>query len=310
MMKIIGVKFREKGKIYHFDPADLELRLGDEVVVETERGIGYARVYTIPIIHQIPTGKQLKKVLKKASEEDLAVIQRNKEKEDEAFKLCLEKIKERKLQMKLVDVECLQDGSKVIFYFTADGRIDFRELVKDIASKYKTRIEMRQIGVRDEARMISGYSTCGRPLCCSTFLRGFEPVSIKMAKNQSMTLNPAKISGVCGRLMCCIGFEMEDKGTGRHPCARKEKITAEAETEAVLQEEGLAGPLEELKDTEAAALPAVDEEIKAASPEKISAAPEGAVTRPEAPPPQQQQQKQESQEENRKRRRRRRKHRH
>lgn len=308
MMKIIGVKFREKGKIYHFDPAELELRLGDDVVVETERGIGYARVYTIPIIHQIPAGKHLKKVLKKATEEDLALMQRNKEKETEAFKFCLEKVKERELPMKLVDTECLQDGSKMIFYFTADGRIDFRELVKDLASRYKTRIEMRQIGVRDEARMISGYGHCGRSLCCSTFLKGFEPVSIKMAKNQSMALNPAKISGVCGRLMCCIGFEAEDKGTGRPPCAGKDKITSEAETAAVLEGEGLGEPTQELEDAEAAAPQPAGAEIKGAPPEKLSAEPEAALTKPAALPPQQQ--KQELGEEKKRRRRRRRKHRH
>lgn len=229
MIKIVGVRFRDKGKTYHFDPADLDLKIGDAVVVETERGVGYAMVSSIPrFIQQFPSGRKLKKVLKKASEEDVTAMQNNKEREAEALRYCHEKIKDRELPMKLVDVEYSQDGSKITFYFTADNRIDFRELVKDIAGKYRTRIEMRQIGVRDEARMINGYGQCGRQLCCASFLREFEPVSIKMAKEQSMVLNPAKISGICGRLMCCIGYEA---GNGepckRTPRAKTDGITAE-----------------------------------------------------------------------------------
>ncbi|MBI5181768.1 MAG: stage 0 sporulation protein [Nitrospirae bacterium] len=311
MIKVVGVKFREKGKIYHFDAENLQLKLGDDVVVETERGVGYAKVYSMPRFILKPfSGRELKKVLKKATVDDFLEIQNIRDKEKEAFRFCLEKIGERDIQMKLMDVECLQDGNKIIFYFTADGRIDFRELVKDLASKFRTRIEMRQIGVRDVARMVNGCGLCGRTLCCSSFLREFEPISIKMAKEQSIVLNPAKISGMCGRLMCCIGFEMEDRGSGRPPCARKEKIAAEAETEAVLQGEGLAVQLQELEDAEAAAPPAADEGIKTEPPEKLSAALEAAVARPESQPPQQQHQKQESPGEKRKKRRRRRKHRH
>ncbi|MBI5042512.1 MAG: stage 0 sporulation family protein [Nitrospirae bacterium] len=243
MIKIVGVKFRDKGKIYHFDPTNLDLKIGDAVVVETERGMGYAKISSLPrFIQQFPSGRQLKKVLKMAGEEDIAAMQKNKEKEIEAFKFCLERIKERELPMKLVDVEFMQDSSKITFYFTADNRIDFRELVKDIAGKYKTRIEMRQIGVRDEARMINGFGPCGRQLCCSAFLRDFEPVSIKMAKEQSMVLNPAKISGICGRLMCCIGYEA---GNGE-PCKKAPRPEAEeiaAETEEIISETPL--PIEE-----------------------------------------------------------------
>ena len=229
MIKIVGVRFRDKGKTYHFDPADLDLKIGDAVVVETERGVGYAMVSSIPrFIQQFPSGRKLKKVLKKASEEDITAMQNNKERETEALRYCHEKIKDRELPMKLVDVEYSQDGSKITFYFTADNRIDFRELVKDIAGKYRTRIEMRQIGVRDEARMINGYGQCGRQLCCASFLREFEPVSIKMAKEQSMVLNPAKISGICGRLMCCIAYEAGNgESCKRAPRAKTEGITAE-----------------------------------------------------------------------------------
>lgn len=312
MIKVVGVKFREKGKIYHFDTANLQLKLGDDVVVETERGVGYAKVYSMPRFILKPfSGRELKKVLKKATEDDFLKIQNIRNKEKEAFIFCLEKIGERDIQMKLMDVECLQDDSKIIFYFTADGRIDFRELVKDLASKFRTRIEMKQIGVRDVARMVNGCGLCGRTLCCSSFLREFEPISIKMAKEQSIVLNPAKISGMCGRLMCCIGFEMEDRKSGRPSCARKEKIAAEAETEAVLQGEKLAEQLQELEDAEAAAPPAAGEEIKAATPpEKSSAAPEASAAKPESQPPEQQQQKQELQGEKRRRRRHRKKHRH
>ena len=229
MIKIVGVKFRDRGKTYHFDPADLDLKIGDAVVVETERGVGYAKISSIPrLIQQFSSGRQLKKVLKKAGEEDITAMQNNKERETEAFRFCLERIKDREIPMKLVDVEYMPDGSKITFYFTADNRIDFRELVKDVAGKYRTRIEMRQIGVRDEARMINGYGQCGRQLCCASFLREFEPVSIKMAKEQSMVLNPAKISGICGRLMCCIGYEA---GNGE-PCKR----TPRPETAVIAQE--------------------------------------------------------------------------
>ena len=231
MIRIVGVKFRNKGKTYHFDPADLDLKNGDSVVVETERGAGYAMVSSIPrFIQQLPSGRQLKKVIKKASEEDIKAMQNNKEREAEALRFCVDRIRDRELAMKLVDAEYTSDGSKITFYFTADNRIDFRELVKDIAGKYRTRIEMRQIGVRDEARMINGYGPCGRQLCCAAFLREFEPVSIKMAKEQSMVLNPAKISGICGRLMCCIGYEAWNGGTCKKaPCNKTEGTITETE---------------------------------------------------------------------------------
>ena len=210
MIKVVGVRFKKAGKIYYFDPCDLDIKAGDNVIVETIRGIEYGNaVLGIKEVPQEEIVAPLKEVIRVATEEDSIKYQENKDKEGAAFKICLEKIKNHGLGMKLIDVEYTFDNNKVIFYFTADGRVDFRELVKDLAAVFKTRIELRQIGVRDEAKMISGLGPCGKELCCATFLGEFEPVSIKMAKEQNLSLNPAKISGICGRLMCCLKYEQD-----------------------------------------------------------------------------------------------------
>lgn len=210
MIKVIGVRFRTAGKIYYFDPAELEIKQGDNVIVETARGIEYGRVVAgVREVEDDKVVQPLKPVIRIATPEDDAVEKKNKEKEKEAFKICLEKIEKHGLEMKLIDVEYTFDNNKVLFYFTADGRIDFRDLVKDLASVFKTRIELRQIGVRDETKIIGGIGICGRPLCCHTHLAEFAPVSIKMAKEQNLSLNPTKISGCCGRLMCCLKNEEE-----------------------------------------------------------------------------------------------------
>ncbi len=208
MVRVIGVRFRSAGKIYYFDPAGYTIKQGDNVIVETARGIEYGMVVLGPRdVENDKIIQPLKPVIRQATEEDNAIEKRNKEKEKEAFQICLEKIKKHGLEMKLIDSEYTFDNNKVLFYFTADGRIDFRELVKDLASVFKTRIELRQIGVRDETKIVGGIGICGRPLCCNTHLSEFAPVSIKMAKEQNLSLNPTKISGVCGRLMCCLKNE-------------------------------------------------------------------------------------------------------
>jgi len=210
MITVIGVRFKKAGKIYYFNPGDLDIKKGDFVVVETARGIEFGEcVVGMKELREGEIVAPLKNVIRKALEEDINANKTNKEKEEEAFKVCLEKIKAHDLTMKLIDVEYTFDNNKVIFYFTADGRVDFRELVKDLASIFRTRIELRQIGVRDEAKMTGGLGPCGRSLCCSTFLGEFAPVSIKMAKEQNLSLNPTKISGICGRLMCCLNYEQE-----------------------------------------------------------------------------------------------------
>lgn len=210
MVKVIGVRFRRAGKIYYFDPAGYDIKQGDNVIVETARGIEYGSVVLGPrFVEDEAIIQPLKPVIRQATPEDDAVEKRNKEKEKEAFEICLEKIKKHGLEMKLIDSEYTFDNNKVLFYFTADGRIDFRELVKDLASVFKTRIELRQIGVRDETKIVGGIGICGRPLCCHVHLSEFAPVSIKMAKEQNLSLNPTKISGVCGRLMCCLKNEEE-----------------------------------------------------------------------------------------------------
>ena len=210
MTKVIGVRFRAAGKIYYFDPAGLAIKTGDNVIVETARGIEFG--YVVLGSREVPDEKvvqPLKQVIRMATEEDRAIEAKNKEKEKEAFKICLEKIRKRGLEMKLIDAEYTFDNNKVLFYFTADGRIDFRELVKDLAAVFKTRIELRQVGVRDETKILGGIGICGRTLCCHSYLSEFIPVSIKMAKEQNLSLNPTKISGVCGRLMCCLKNEEE-----------------------------------------------------------------------------------------------------
>ncbi|MCL4463926.1 MAG: stage 0 sporulation family protein [Firmicutes bacterium] len=210
MLTVAGVRFKKAGKIYYFDPDGNELVRGAFAIVETSRGLEFGEVVVAPKeVADEEVILPLKKVIRTASEEDCQKILENRQKEEEAFDLALQKIHEHSLEMKLVDVEYTFDRSKVIFYFTADGRVDFRELVKDLATVFRTRIELRQIGVRDEAKMVGGLGPCGRILCCHTFLGEFEPVSIRMAKDQNLSLNPTKISGVCGRLMCCLRYESD-----------------------------------------------------------------------------------------------------
>ncbi|MGL5260016.1 MAG: PSP1 domain-containing protein [Lachnospiraceae bacterium] len=210
MVKVIGVRFRTAGKIYFFDPKNLVIKKGDHVIVETARGIEYGTVVgDLKEINESKVIQPLKPVIRVATKKDMEQEIKNKAKEKDAFSICLEKIEKHKLEMKLIDVEYTFDNNKVLFYFTADGRIDFRDLVKDLASVFKTRIELRQIGVRDETKTVGGIGICGRPLCCHTHLSEFVPVSIKMAKEQNLSLNPTKISGVCGRLMCCLKHEEE-----------------------------------------------------------------------------------------------------
>ena len=210
MIKVIGVRFRTAGKVYFFDPVSYEIKRGDHVIVETARGIEFGTVVGNPKeVEYDKVIQPLKPVLRIATEKDVEQEAANRIKEKEAFKICLEKIRKHGLAMKLIDAEYTFDNNKVLFYFTADGRIDFRELVKDLAAVFKTRIELRQIGVRDETKILGGIGICGRPLCCHTHLSEFIPVSIKMAKEQNLSLNPTKISGVCGRLMCCLKHEEE-----------------------------------------------------------------------------------------------------
>ncbi|MCR4398784.1 MAG: stage 0 sporulation family protein, partial [Firmicutes bacterium] len=208
MTKVVGVRFKKAGKIYYFDPGELELQPGTPVIVETARGMEYGETVVGP--KEVPESRivaPLKKVIRQATQRDIEQVKENEKKEASAFEICKQKIADHGLAMDLVDVEYTFDCSKIIFYFTADGRVDFRELVKDLASHFRTRIELRQIGVRDETKMIGGLGPCGRPVCCRTFLGEFQPVSIRMAKEQNLSLNPAKISGLCGRLMCCLRFE-------------------------------------------------------------------------------------------------------
>ena len=210
MSEIIGVRFKKVGKIYYFDPAGIRFEAGDGVIVETVKGVEYGKVViSNKQINDSELGKPLKKVISKATDKDEKKVLELKQKEKEAFLTCNEKIAKHKLDMKLINVEYTYDGSKIVFYFTADGRVDFRELVKDLAGVFKTRIELRQIGVRDEAKMVGGLGPCGRPACCAIFLGDFQPVSIKMAKEQGLSLSPTKISGLCGRLMCCLNYEHE-----------------------------------------------------------------------------------------------------
>lgn len=210
MIKVVGVRFRTAGKIYYFDPKDIELEAGNHVIVETARGVEYGTVMVGPKgVTDDEVVQPLKPVIRKATEEDDVIEAKNREKERQAYAVCQEKIKKHELEMKLVDAEYTFDNNKLLFYFTADGRIDFRELVKDLAAVFRTRIELRQIGVRDETKILGGIGICGRELCCHTFLSEFAPVSIKMAKEQNLSLNPTKISGVCGRLMCCLKNEEE-----------------------------------------------------------------------------------------------------
>ncbi|MHC0039243.1 PSP1 domain-containing protein [Pseudoneobacillus sp. C159] len=211
MYDVVGVRFKKAGKIYYFDPGDLSIEKDDFVIVETVRGVEFGRCVIAPKkVGENDVVLPLKKVLRLADQKDRMIVDENKQAAAEAYQICNEKVNAHDLDMKLVDVEYTFDRNKVIFYFTADGRVDFRELVKDLAAIFRTRIELRQIGVRDEAKMLGGIGPCGRMLCCSTFLGDFDPVSIKMAKDQNLSLNPTKISGLCGRLMCCLKYENDE----------------------------------------------------------------------------------------------------
>ena len=210
MTRVIGVRFRPAGKIYFFSPGKYDVKTGDKVIVETARGVEFGSVVLgLKEVEDDKITQPLKSVIRIATQDDIRKEEKNREKEKEAFNICLEKIRKHGLEMKLIDAEYTFDNNKVLFYFTADGRIDFRELVKDLASVFRTRIELRQIGVRDETKIRGPIGICGRPLCCHTYLTEFAPVSIKMAKEQNLSLNPSKISGVCGRLMCCLTNEEE-----------------------------------------------------------------------------------------------------
>lgn len=243
MVEVVGIRFKRAGKIYYFSSGDLELKIDDKVIVETARGVEFGDLVIEP--RNIPEDtvvSPLKPVIRKATSEDEQIVEENKVREKEAFQICLKKIEEHQLPMKLVDVEFTFDCNKIIFSFTAEGRVDFRELVKDLASVFRTRIELRQIGVRDEAKMLGGVGSCGRMLCCSTFLGDFEPVSIRMAKDQKLSLNPTKISGICGRLMCCLKYENsaydEEAREGarrscenNQGCCHQENISKEGKTD-------------------------------------------------------------------------------
>ncbi|KGN02344.1 stage 0 sporulation protein [Clostridium novyi A str. 4570] len=210
MITVVGIRFKKSGKIYYFSPNGIDIKNGDCVIVETVRGVEFGHCVIGPKqITEDAVVTPLKNVIRKATEEDIEKDRENKEKQKEALEICLSKIEKHDLPMKLIDVEYTFDNNKIIFYFTAEGRVDFRELVKDLAAVFRTRIELRQIGVRDEAKMIGGLGPCGRSMCCSSFLGDFVPVSIKMAKEQNLSLNPTKISGICGRLMCCLNYEQE-----------------------------------------------------------------------------------------------------
>ncbi len=236
MQTVVGVRFKKAGKIYYFNPGRLEVTAGDAVIVETSRGVEYGKVVLGPReVEDSAAPSPVKLIQRIATEADTARVAENKQKEQEAFAICEKKIAEHALSMKLVDVEYTFDVNKIVFYFTADGRIDFRELVKDLASCFRTRIELRQIGVRDEAKLMGGLGGCGRPLCCATFLGDFEPVSIRMAKEQNLSLNPTKISGICGRLMCCLKYE-NDCYCERFP--KKEKAKPPVQGSRVMTVEG------------------------------------------------------------------------
>ncbi|NLJ24861.1 MAG: stage 0 sporulation family protein [Firmicutes bacterium] len=272
MVKVVGVRFKHAGKIYYFDPGEIKLTDGDSVIVETVRGVEYGDVVVPPKeIAESAVVQPLKQVLRRATEEDVQIVRENAAKETTAFQIGLEKIEKHGLPMKLVDVEYTFDNSKVIFYFTADGRVDFRDLVKDLASVFRTRIELRQIGVRDQAKMLGGLGPCGRSMCCATFLGDFEPVSIKMAKEQNLSLNPSKISGICGRLMCCLKFETE--------VYRIEKEESEGETtgEAPTGSRGK----EPVKSSQAKSASRTEERRKAEAPlqEKVSSKGEDSDTK-------------------------------
>ncbi|NLK89205.1 MAG: stage 0 sporulation family protein [Clostridiaceae bacterium] len=274
MPDVIGVRFRGGGKAYHFSPGNHPVQRGEAVIVETSQGVELG-IVSEDII-DLPTDKlvaPLKEILRVATPEDLAQYEANNLKEIEAFQICREKIEKRDLEMQLVNVEYTFDGHKIIFYFTADGRVDFRELVKDLASQFRTRIELRQIGVRDEARMIGGLGICGRELCCSSFLQDFVPVSIKMAKAQNLSMNPAKISGNCGRLMCCLKYEQEAYVDARSRLPRPGQTVMTAEGQGTVEsvnllKETVTVRLDRGGESDLVALPSQDVEIVDDKPEQ------------------------------------------
>lgn len=232
MVTIVGVRFKKAGKIYYFLPGEETLTIDDGVIVETARGVEYGTVVIGPKeVAKDSLVMPVKEVMRKATPKDLQQLEKNEEREEKAFAICLEKIAKRKLPMKLINVEYTFDMNKIVFFFTADGRIDFRELVKDLATVFRTRIELRQVGVRDEAKVLNGIGACGRPLCCSNFLGDFSPVSIRMAKDQNLSLNPTKISGVCGRLMCCLNYEDDLYKKGGDLYAKKDRTPSPRDVE-------------------------------------------------------------------------------
>lgn len=232
MVTIVGVRFKKAGKIYYFLPGEETLTIDDGVIVETARGVEYGTVVIGPKeVAKDSLVMPVKEVMRKATPKDLQQLEKNEEREEKAFAICLEKIAKRKLPMKLINVEYTFDMNKIVFFFTADGRIDFRELVKDLATVFRTRIELRQVGVRDEAKVLNGIGACGRPLCCSNFLGDFSPVSIRMAKDQNLSLNPTKISGVCGRLMCCLNYEDDLYKKGGDLYVKKDRTLSPCDVE-------------------------------------------------------------------------------
>ena len=240
MMNIIGVRFKSVGKIYYFDPHGLEIKQEDKVIVETARGVECGEVVLVDReIDETKFQNPLKPVIRVATSKDFETIEKNKKKEKEAFEICKQKIAKHGLKMNLIDVECTFDNSKLLFYFTAESRVDFRELVKDLAGEFHTRIELRQIGVRDEAKMLGGLGICGQPYCCARFLGEFQPVSIKMAKEQSLSLNPTKISGACGRLMCCLKYEQDSYEQLYKTTPKAGSIVKTAEGRGVVEEANL-----------------------------------------------------------------------
>ena len=246
MVTIVGVRFKKAGKIYYFLPGEETLTIDDGVIVETARGVEYGTVVIGPKeVAKDSLVMPVKEVMRKATPKDLQQLEKNEEREEKAFAICLEKIAKRKLPMKLINVEYTFDMNKIVFFFTADGRIDFRELVKDLATVFRTRIELRQVGVRDEAKVLNGIGACGRPLCCSNFLGDFSPVSIRMAKDQNLSLNPTKISGVCGRLMCCLNYEDDLYKKGGDLYVKKDRTPSPRDVEPpgigkeVVTEEGI-----------------------------------------------------------------------
>ena len=240
MIKIIGVRFKSVGKIYYFDPIGLDIKMNDNVIVETAKGIECGEVVLVDHeIDETTHGKTLKPVIRIATTQDFATIERNKKKEADAFEICKKKIEAHKLKMNLISCECTFDNSKLLFYFTAENRVDFRELVKDLASVFRTRIELRQIGVRDEAKMLGGLGICGQPFCCSRFLGEFHSVTIRMAKEQSLSLNPSKISGTCGRLMCCLKYEQDSYEQLFKTTPKVGAIVKTADGKGVVQETNL-----------------------------------------------------------------------